>query len=71
MVADRVECHSGHTYADRPTALHWEGERLAIAEVEGRWRVPGGSRFRVRVEDGRVFDLFYSEIDDEWRVHLS
>jgi hypothetical protein len=65
-----VECHSGYTYADRPIALRWEGERLPIVEIEARWRIPGGQRFRVRVEDGRVFELFYGELYDEWRIHL-
>jgi hypothetical protein len=65
-----VECHSGYTYAERPIALRWEGERLPIVEIEAHWRIPGERRFRVRVEDGRVFELFYGELSDEWRVHL-
>jgi hypothetical protein len=64
-----VECHSGFTYADRPTALHYEGELLPIVAIEARWRIPGGRRFRVRVEDGRIFELFYGELYDEWRIH--
>ncbi len=64
-----VECHSGYTYAERPTALHWRGERLAIAEVEAQWRIPGGRKFRVRTEDERHFELFYGELYDEWRIH--
>lgn len=64
-----VECHSGSTYAERPTALHYEGERLPIVAIEARWRIPGGRRFRVRVEDGRIFELFYGELYDEWRIH--
>jgi len=70
MTADLVECHSGYTYAERPTALRWEGERLPIGAVEQAWRVPGGRRFRVRTEDGRLFELFYGELYDEWRIHL-
>lgn len=65
-----VECHSGYTYAERPIALRWEGERLPIAAIEGAWRVPGGRRFRVRTDDGRHFELFYGELYDEWRIHL-
>jgi hypothetical protein len=65
-----VECHSGYTYAERPTALRWAGERLPIQAVEESWRVPGGRRFRVRTEDGRVFELFYGELYDEWRIHV-
>jgi hypothetical protein len=68
MAEELVECHSEYTYAERPVALHWQGERLAIEEVEQRWRIPGGLRFRVRVIDGRVFELFYGELYDEWRI---
>ena len=65
-----VECHSGYTYAERPIALHWENQRLEIAEILARWRIPGGLRFRVRVADERVFELFYGELYDEWRITL-
>jgi hypothetical protein len=65
---DLVECHSGYTYAERPVALRWQGERLEISDVEQRWRIPGGLRFRVTVKDGRVFELFYGELYDEWRI---
>lgn len=69
MTSDLVECHSGHTYAERPIALKWEDERLEIEEIEAQWRIPGGRKFRVRVMDGRVFELFYGELYDEWRIH--
>jgi hypothetical protein len=65
-----VECHSGYTYAERPIALRWDDSRLEIKEVVSRWRIPGGLRFRVQVEDGREFELFYGELYDEWRVSL-
>jgi hypothetical protein len=66
---DLVECHSGYEYAERPTAVWWEDERLEVAEVEATWRISGGKKFRVRVVDGRVFELLYVELYDEWRVH--
>lgn len=68
-MSDPVECHSGYEYAERPVALHWEGERLTVDEVEAGWRIPGGKRFRVRTADGRRFELFYGELYDEWRIH--
>lgn len=70
LAAELVECHSGFAYAERPIALTWEGRRLEIAEVEDMWRIPGGRCFRVRVQDGRAFELFYGELYDEWRIHL-
>ncbi len=69
MSGELVECHSGFTYAERPIALQWEGDRLEIEQIEDSWRIPGGRRFRVRVQDGRVFELFYGELYDEWRIH--
>ena len=69
MGDELVECHSGFKYAERPLALHWEGERLEIEQIVSQSRIPGGKRFQVRVRDGRVFDLFYGELYDEWRVN--
>lgn len=67
--AELVECHSGFTYAERPTALRWDGERLIIREIVEAWRIPGGRKFRVVTEDERSFELFYGELYDEWRIH--
>lgn len=69
MSPEIVECHSGYTYGERPIALTWQGARLSIAAVEQAVRIPGGRRFRVRTEDGQVFELFYGELYDEWRIH--
>ena len=66
---DLVECHSGHEYAERPVAVNWDGQRLEVEEVLDRWRIPGAHCFRVRTAGGRVFELFYGELYDEWRVN--
>ena len=65
-----VECLSGHTYAERPISLWWEGERLNIVEIVARWRIPGGRRFRVQAENDLFFELCYSKQQDEWQVSL-
>jgi hypothetical protein len=70
MAQALVECHSGYIYAERPIALRWEDQRLEITEILARWRIPGGHCFRVSVNDGRVFELFYGELYDEWRISL-
>jgi hypothetical protein len=71
-LADRprplVECHSGHEYAERPTALRWEGRRVEVERVEAEWRFPGGKRFRVRTQEGQTFELSYNQSTDEWQV---
>ena len=69
-MSNLVECHSEYTYAERPVALRWQGLRLEIEAIEAQWRVPDGKRFRVRTRDGRIFDLFYSELHAEWQVRV-
>ncbi|MFP3853302.1 MAG: hypothetical protein ACLFWD_03300 [Anaerolineales bacterium] len=64
-----VECHSGFTYAERPTRLFWQGEWLTIEDIQKQWRIPGGKKFQVITEDQRTFELFYGELYDEWRIH--
>lgn len=65
-----VECHSGHTYAERPTAVWWEGERLEVEAIEQEWRTPDGKGFRVRLANGMEFELLYAESDDEWNIKM-
>jgi hypothetical protein len=67
-VTPLVECHSGYTYAEKPIALHWEGERQEIAEIEAEWRRPEGKGFRVRTVRGDRYELFYNEKDSDWRI---
>jgi len=70
-LTDLVECHSGYEYGERPVALQWQGQRHEISEILARWRIPGGKCFQVLTSDGQVFELFYGELYDEWRIHQS
>ncbi len=67
-LADLVECYSGQAYAERPLALHWQGQRLLVAETLNRWRTPYGRAFQVRTTDRRVFELFYDEGQQTWHI---
>ncbi len=67
-MTDLVECHSEHTYAQRPVAFYWEGQRQEIKQVESEWRKPGGICFRVLTEEGSRFVLCYDELKDDWGV---
>jgi len=68
-VRPSVECHSGFAYAERPTAIFWEGQRHEVTEIDSQWRIPGGRCFRIRIKDGRAFELAYSEMKDEWHIN--
>ena len=63
-----VECHSGHTYAERPKAFNWNGEWIKVETIEAEWRSPQGKHFRVKAENGSVFELIYDETSDDWQV---
>jgi hypothetical protein len=65
---DRVECRSETSYAERPTAVHWQGRRLEVQQVIARWREPWGVRFRVRLDDERILDLAYHQAGDTWDI---
>jgi len=69
MTEIQVECRSGTTYAERPTALYWEGDRLEVEEILAQWRTPRGRVFRVLVTAGRIFELAYEEAVDRWMVN--
>ncbi len=62
----RVECYSGHTYAQRPRAFTWRGQRYQVEAVERTWRTPQGSCFLVRTQESSVFELVYDEQKDAW-----
>jgi hypothetical protein len=63
-----VECLSSQTYAERPVALTWNDQRLEITEIKTRWRTPEGWGFQVCTADGQIFEVFYGESKDEWRI---
>ena len=68
MSADSVECYSGHTYAQEPRALTWQGRHFVIDLVEARWRTPEGPAFSVQTGTGERFKLHYDEVDDRWTI---
>ena len=63
-----VECRSDTEYAERPIALHWQAQRLEIAEILYRWQTPDGKCFRVRTADDQLFELTYNQIADRWQI---
>jgi len=66
-MTDAVVCHSGSQYAEYPLTFQFEGDALPVDEILARWRTPIGKCFRVCAA-GEVFDLYYDEAHDGWRV---
>jgi hypothetical protein len=65
----RVECLSSSTYAERPLAFYWQGQRLEVESILARWRTPAGIFFQVLSHSGqRTFELQYDESADTWHI---
>ena len=67
-VYDRVECYSGHTYAQKPRTVVWQQRRYPVTRVVQRWRTPEGPAFRIRAESGELFELHYHELEERWAI---
>jgi len=68
-MSEIVVCHSDFTYAEKPVALTYLGQRLEVAAILAQGRTPQEKWFQVRTGDGRVFRLAYGEVSGEWQVH--
>ena len=64
----KVNCYSGHTYAERPRSFLWEGIEYQVAEIEKEWLEPAERHFRVRTTDNKLFRLCYNETARNWSL---
>ena len=64
----KVNCYSGHTYAETPRSFEWEGIEYEVAEIEKSWQQPGERHFQVRTKDNKLFQLCYNETEDRWSI---
>ena len=62
----KVTSYSGHTYAERPKSFEWQGVEYEVKEIEKAWQEPGKRLFKVVTEDGKLFELCYNEMVDQW-----
>lgn len=63
-----VTCRSDYTYAQRPTSIYWEEDWHLISEISGEWNTPEKKVFRVQIENGHIFYLFYSKLGYHWEI---
>jgi hypothetical protein len=70
LLTDPVQVYAGSKYPERPLSLEWEGKHLPVDAVLSHWKSPEGYGFRVKVPDGRCFELKYNEVTDRWSIQL-
>jgi len=64
----KVNCYSGHTYAERPRSFLWEGIEYEVEEIEKSWQEPGKRYFKVRTRGDKLFQLCYDETEKQWSL---
>jgi len=64
----KVNCYSGHTYAERPESFQWQGTEYEVREIEKAWQESGEKHFQVRTRDNKLFQLCYNETKDFWSL---
>jgi hypothetical protein len=70
----RAACHSGRSYAERPTSLVWKSKRYEITEIEREWLEPSQKHFIVRAamanapESEKRIHICYDTVEDLWRL---
>ena len=64
----KVNCYSGHTYAEEPRSFLWEDVNYEVAEIEKSWQEPGERYFLVRTRDNKLFKLCYNESQKQWTL---
>jgi len=64
----KVNCYSGHTYAEEPRSFEWEGREYEVEKIERAWVEPGERHFQVRTVDNKSFQLCYNEANKQWSL---
>ena len=64
----KVNCYSGHTYAERPKSFVWEGVQYEVEEIEKAWQEPGEKHFLVHTTGNKSFKLSYNESQQQWTL---
>ena len=67
-MGELVECRSDWSYAQRPLAFQWEGQRRQVAAILAEQRTPEGLRFLVRSAEDELFELIYHQNLDHWTI---
>ena len=61
MEDPKVNCYSGHIYAQRPKSFRWQSIDYEVQKIEKEWLEPGERHFRVRTVENKVCQLCYNE----------
>ena len=64
----KVNCYSGHTYAERPESFEWQGIDYKVERIEKAWQEPDRRCFQVSTSEYKLFNLCYNETQHRWSL---
>ena len=66
-----VRCLSGYRANERPIWFLVHDTGVDVRAILESWREPDHIYFKVRTEDGRVYELRHHEYEDYWEARQS
>ncbi|MFC1906546.1 hypothetical protein ACFLW8_00465 [Chloroflexota bacterium] len=66
----KVNCYSGHIYAEEPRSFQWQDATYEVSEVIRAWQEPGKRLFLVLTGDNKSFQLCYNETQKVWTIAM-
>ncbi len=63
-----VECISGYSGCDHPSAVWWHGQRQRIKTIYAEWRTPFEKHYRLLTAENYFLEAILNEKENTWKV---
>ena len=63
-----VECNSGYSSCDHPSAIWWQGQRHLVKAIIAEWRTPVEKHYHLLVAEDLFLKAALNEKENIWKV---
>jgi len=64
----RVESYAGSRAEEHPFRFFTANRKIEITSIENSWVTPEARCFKVKADDGYIYELEYNESHDRWSL---
>lgn len=64
----QVKCYAGYRGEEAPRSFLLDEQEVEVEEIVETWRTPQARCFKVRTEDGILYNLCHLEQTDLWQL---
>ena len=64
----QVQCYAGWKADERPVRFRLKDRDFIVEEILDQWYSPNGVFFKVRADDGNLYNLRHDLPTDEWSL---